>query len=209
MPFDTALLLGLKNVKGDLVNTFNLTQAVAEKTGLSQTEAKKALVATIDTITTAVCKGNKVRLVGFGTFEQVRRKARVGFNPKTRETIKISASKFPKFRPGRAFKDVVKKSRVGRTTEVVAATAAATATTKKTLKSPKVFKVKAKTAQVKNKPVKTKVKVVAKKAVTKSSTRAKPSTSVLGRKLKTATTATVAAKKTRSKVKVKTSKKPS
>jgi DNA-binding protein HU-beta len=210
MPFDTALLLGLKNVKGDLVNTFNLTQAVAEKTGLSQTEAKKALVATIDTITTAVCKGNKVRLVGFGTFEQVRRKARVGFNPKTRETIKISASKFPKFRPGRAFKDVVKKSRVGRTAEVVAATVATTtATTKKTLKSPKVFKVKAKTAQVKNKPVKTKVKVVAKKAVTKSSTRAKPSTSVLGRKLKTTTTATVAAKKTRSKVKVKTSKKPS
>ncbi len=167
------------------MNTLNLTQAVAEKTGLSKTDARKALVATIDTITAAVCKGTKVRLVGFGTFEQVRRKARTGYNPKTRQPIKIGASKLPKFRPGRAFKDVVKKSRPGRTTEVTATfkpTAKVTTQARKAAVSTTAKKVVAK-------------KVVAKKATTKAATRTKkPVTlvaavkSVLGRRSKNKST---------------------
>lgn len=179
------------------MNTLNLTQAVAEKTGLSKTDARKALVATIDTITAAVCKGTKVRLVGFGTFEQVRRKARTGYNPKTRQPIKIGASKLPKFRPGRAFKDVVKKSRPGRTTEVTAA-----------------FKPTAKvTTQTRKAAVSTTAKkVVAKKATTKAATRTKkPVTlvaavkSVLGRRSKNKSTKKAVSSPTKKKTTSKSS----
>ena len=91
------------------MNKTELVEAIATKTGLKKKDAEAALAATIDTVVAAVKKGDKVQLVGFGTFERKARKARTGRNPATGDTIKIKASKYPAFTAGKAFKDAVNK----------------------------------------------------------------------------------------------------
>ena len=84
-----------------------LVNAMAEKAGLSKTDAEKALKAFIDTVTGALKKGDKISLVGFGTFSVGERAARTGKNPQTGAAIKIAAAKSPKFKAGKALKDAV------------------------------------------------------------------------------------------------------
>ena len=85
-----------------------LIAKIAEKAGLSKADAGKALNATIDSITAALKKGDKVALVGFGTFETRKRAARKGKNPQTGAEIKIPATTTPAFKAGKALKDAVK-----------------------------------------------------------------------------------------------------
>ena len=80
---------------------------MAEKTQLSKKDADLALKAFIDVVSEEMQKGEKVQLVGFGTFEVSERAAREGRNPQTGETMTISASKSPKFKAGKALKDLV------------------------------------------------------------------------------------------------------
>ena len=89
------------------MNKAELINAAAEKAGLSKKDAEKALNATVDAITEALAKGDKVQLVGFGGFETKKREARVGRNPKTKEAIEIPASRVPVFKAGKALKDKV------------------------------------------------------------------------------------------------------
>ena len=89
------------------MNKTELISEIAGKSGLSKKDAEKALAAVVDAVTEAVCKGDKVQLVGFGSFEVKTRAERVGRNPKTKETIKIPASKTPVFKAGKALKDAV------------------------------------------------------------------------------------------------------
>lgn len=91
------------------MNKTELVAAVAEKAALSKKDAEKAIAATIDAITGALTEGDKVQLVGFGTFEVREREARNGKNPRTGEIIKIAASKAPAFKAGKALKDAVNK----------------------------------------------------------------------------------------------------
>lgn len=88
-----------------------LVKAVAEKTGLKKKEAAAAVEAFQATVVETVKKGEEVRLIGFGTFEQKKRAARTGKNPRTGEKIKIAASKYPAFKPGASFKAEVNKKR--------------------------------------------------------------------------------------------------
>ncbi|MGI5962273.1 MAG: HU family DNA-binding protein [Lawsonibacter sp.] len=90
------------------MNKTELIAAVAEKADLSKKDAEAALTAAIDAITQALSQDEKVQLVGFGSFEVKARAERVGRNPKTKETIKIPASKTPVFKAGKALKDAVK-----------------------------------------------------------------------------------------------------
>ncbi|MCR5501755.1 MAG: HU family DNA-binding protein [Lachnospiraceae bacterium] len=89
------------------MNKTELVEAIAKESGLKKTEAEKALKAFIDTVGKALKKGDKVQLVGFGTFEVTKRAAREGRNPRTNEKMKIKASKAPKFKAGKALKDLV------------------------------------------------------------------------------------------------------
>lgn len=89
------------------MNKTELIEAIVKETGLKKKDAEAALGATLCAIETALAKGDKVQLVGFGTFETKTRAAREGRNPKTGETIKIAASKYPAFSAGKAFKDKV------------------------------------------------------------------------------------------------------
>ncbi len=89
--------------KSDLIN------AIAQQADISRKDAEKALNATIDTIINAVAEGDKIQLTGFGTFEQRQRKARIGVDPRTGNSIEIAASKVPAFKAGKAFKDIVNK----------------------------------------------------------------------------------------------------
>ena len=91
------------------MNKTELVAAMAEKTELSKKDAEKALKAFTDVVAEELTKGEKIQLVGFGTFEVVDRPAREGRNPKTGETMKIAASKAPKFKAGKALKDAVNK----------------------------------------------------------------------------------------------------
>ena len=91
------------------MNKTELINAVAEKAAISKKDAEKAVSATIDAITDALVAGDKVQLVGFGAFEVKCRNARVGRNPKTKETIEIPASKIPAFKAGKALKDKIAK----------------------------------------------------------------------------------------------------
>ena len=91
------------------MNKTELVVAMAEKTELSKKDAEKALKAFTDVVAEELAKGEKIQLVGFGTFEVADRPAREGRNPKTGETMKIAASKAPKFKAGKALKDVVNK----------------------------------------------------------------------------------------------------
>ena len=83
--------------------------AVAEKAGMTKKDTEAAVSAVIDTITDSLAKGEKIQLVGFGTFEVRERKAREGINPQTKKKISIAATKVPAFKAGRALKDAVAK----------------------------------------------------------------------------------------------------
>lgn len=91
------------------MNKSELIAAVAEKAGLSKKDSEKALNATFDAITESLQAGEKVQLVGFGVFDVKERAARTGRNPRTKETIKIAASRAPIFKAGKALKDAVDK----------------------------------------------------------------------------------------------------
>ena len=84
-----------------------LAAAIAEKAEISKKDAEKALAAFTATVADELKKGEKIALVGFGTFEVVERKAREGKNPQTGKKIKIAASKAPKFKAGKALKDAM------------------------------------------------------------------------------------------------------
>ena len=90
------------------MNKTELVAAIAEKAEISKKDADKAVVALIETVTEALKAGDKIQLVGFGTFEVRVRPARTGRNPRTKETIKIAASKVPAFKAGAALKNAVK-----------------------------------------------------------------------------------------------------
>ncbi len=91
------------------MNKNELVAEIAGKSGLSKKDAEKALAAFVETVTESVNKGDKVQLVGFGSFELKCREARMGRNPKTKEAIQIPASRVPVFKAGKAFKDSVAK----------------------------------------------------------------------------------------------------
>ncbi len=90
------------------MNKTDLIAKVTKDAGLTKAQATKAVNAVIDGITEALKKGDKVILVGFGTFKVVNKKARTARNPQTGQEIKIPARKAPKFVPGKALKDAVK-----------------------------------------------------------------------------------------------------
>ena len=89
------------------MNKAQLVAAMAENAGMTKKDAEKALAAFEEVVTTSLQKGEKIQLVGFGTFEVVNRPARTGINPQTKESITIAASNTPKFKPGKALKDAV------------------------------------------------------------------------------------------------------
>jgi len=89
------------------MNKAELITAVAEKAELSKKDTEAVVNATVEVITKALKKGDKVQLVGFGSFETRKRAARIGRNPKTKEEIQIPATKVPAFKPGKALKDAV------------------------------------------------------------------------------------------------------
>ena len=89
------------------MNRTELVAAMAEKTQLSKKDAEAALKAFVDVVSEEMKKGEKVQLVGFGTFEGSERAAREGRNPQTGEAMTIAASKTPKFKAGKALKDLV------------------------------------------------------------------------------------------------------
>ena len=89
------------------MNKVELIAAVAAKAELSKKDAEKAIAAVVASIEEALVKGDKVQLIGFGTFEVRERAARVGRNPQTKEEIKIDASKQPVFKAGAALKKAI------------------------------------------------------------------------------------------------------
>ncbi len=91
------------------MNKTDLVAKITKDSGLTKTEATKAVNAFIEAVTDALVKGERVILVGFGTFKVIERKARKGRNPKTGKTIDIKAKKSPKFIPGKALKEKVNK----------------------------------------------------------------------------------------------------
>jgi DNA-binding protein HU-beta len=91
------------------MNKAELVAAIATEAELSKKDSEKALKAFIEVVTEELKKGEKVQLVGFGTFEVVKRAAREGRNPQTGKSMKIAASKAPKFKAGKALKDTVNK----------------------------------------------------------------------------------------------------
>ena len=93
------------------MNRSELISSMADKAGLTKKDTEKALTAFIESVEEQLQKGDKVQLVGFGTFEVAERAARTGKNPQTGKEIKIPASKSPKFKAGKAFKDLVNTSK--------------------------------------------------------------------------------------------------
>ena len=91
------------------MNKAELINAVAEQAGLSKKDTEAVITAALETITAALKEGDKVQLVGFGSFEVKKRAARTGLNPRTKETIEIPASAVPTFKAGKALKDAVAK----------------------------------------------------------------------------------------------------
>ena len=89
------------------MNKTELVEAIAKKTTLPKKEIETVLASFVETVEKSVKKGEKVQLVGFGTFELSKRGARKGHNPQTGEEIRIAAVKVPKFKAGKAFKDLV------------------------------------------------------------------------------------------------------
>jgi DNA-binding protein HU-beta len=95
--------------KQKTVSKADLVDAVASSTGMTKKDVKSVMDTMLDKISTHLDKDQKVQLTGFGTFEVRRRKARTGVKPGTTEKIKIAASKYPAFKPGKALKDQVKR----------------------------------------------------------------------------------------------------
>ena len=91
------------------MNKTELIAAIAEQAEISKKDSEKALKAFVDVVTEELKKGEKVQLVGFGTFEVAKRNARTGKNPQTGKAIKIPACKAPKFKAGKALKETVNK----------------------------------------------------------------------------------------------------
>lgn len=89
------------------MNKTELVAAIAEKAQITRKDADAALKAYTDVVSDELKKGEKIQLVGFGTFEVSERPAREGRNPRTGETMTIAASKQPKFKPGKALKDAI------------------------------------------------------------------------------------------------------
>lgn len=93
------------------MNKSQLVDSIAKESGLTKADATRALDATLATIKKSLKKGDPVTLVGFGTFAVTVRKARTGLNPRTKEKISIKKAKVPKFRPGKALKDLLNPKR--------------------------------------------------------------------------------------------------
>ena len=93
------------------MNKSDLIAAIAAKTGSTKKDAEATLNAFVDVVTESLVKGDKVQLVGFGSFEVRKRAARKGRNPQTKEEIKIPASKAPVFKAGKALKDLVNNNK--------------------------------------------------------------------------------------------------
>ena len=91
------------------MNKTELIAATAEKAGITKKDAERIVGAAFDTITAALAAGERVQLSGFGIFEVKTREARMGRNPKTKESIEIPASKLPSFKASKALKDTVSK----------------------------------------------------------------------------------------------------
>lgn len=91
------------------MNKTDLIAAMAEKADISKKDAEAALKAFVEVVSEELKKGEKVQLVGFGTFEVSERAERTGRNPQTGETLTIAASKSPKFKAGKALKDMINK----------------------------------------------------------------------------------------------------
>ena len=91
------------------MNKTELVAGVAEKAGLTKKDAEKAVNALVDCVQQALAGGEKVQLIGFGTFEVKKRAARKGRNPRTGQDIEIPASSSPSFKAGKALKDAVNK----------------------------------------------------------------------------------------------------
>ncbi len=91
------------------VNKQDLVSKVASASGLTKTDAERAIDATIKSITETLKKGDEVRLIGFGTFAVVDRPATEGRNPRTGQPLKIPATRLPKFRAGKQLKDAVSR----------------------------------------------------------------------------------------------------
>ena len=89
------------------MNKAELVSAIADKTGLSKKDAESAVKAFTDVIAEELKKGQKIQLVGFGTFEVSKRAARTGRNPQTGKEMKIPASSAPRFKAGKALKDAI------------------------------------------------------------------------------------------------------
>ncbi len=89
------------------MNKTELVAAISEQTGLSKKDSEAAVKSFIDVVSAEMQNGGKVQLIGFGTFETGERKARTARNPQTGETIKIKAAKTPKFKAGKALKELV------------------------------------------------------------------------------------------------------
>lgn len=89
------------------MNKTELVEAIAKESGLTKKDAAKSVDAFVEVVTKALKKKDKVQLIGFGTFETTKRAARTGKNPQTGEAIKIPAAITPKFKPGKALKDIV------------------------------------------------------------------------------------------------------
>ena len=89
------------------MNKTELVAAIAEKTNLTKKDSELALTAALEAITEALVEGDKVQLIGFGSFETKKREAREARNPRTGATIKVAASKVPVFKAGKALKDKV------------------------------------------------------------------------------------------------------
>ena len=93
------------------MNKSELVAAVAKGAGLKKVDAEKALNTVIETVVATLKKGEKVQLIGFGTFESKKRPARVARNPRTGEEIKVPASKAPTFKASKTFKDTLNKKK--------------------------------------------------------------------------------------------------
>ncbi len=91
------------------MNKTDLVAVAAEKSGLSKKDTERVLNAAIDTVVAALAKGERVQISGFGIFEAKEREARVGRNPRTKETIEIPATRTPAFKASKALKDTVAK----------------------------------------------------------------------------------------------------
>ena len=107
VPLPVNIMITLFFVGGKNMNKHELISAIAQSAELSKKDAENALTAAINAISKALAEGDKVQIVGFGTFEVRERASRTGKNPRTGETIEIAASKVPAFKAGKPLKDLV------------------------------------------------------------------------------------------------------